>query len=152
MKAVLLSFLLVLIFACSGKSPDKTANEDTLKTSIENFNQAFASADIEKLEGLITEEYQHTNGNSPAIGKSSWLSYLVKRKSAIESGELVVHDYRMEELKIQQLGGSAIATAKVLVSQTRDSVSEERAFRVTTVWVLEEGTWKRAGFHDGAIQ
>ncbi len=152
MKPILLSFLLVLILSCSEKKPEKAEQESTLKSSIENFNQAFATADIEKLEGLITEDYQHTNGTSQAIGRSSWLSYLGKRKKALESGELVVHSYDMDELQIQQLGGSAIATAKVTVSQTRDSVKEERAYRVTTVWVLEDGTWKRAGFHDGAIQ
>ncbi|MEM7379778.1 MAG: nuclear transport factor 2 family protein [Bacteroidota bacterium] len=152
MKPILFSFLVVLLFSCSEKKPEKVDHESTLKTSIEKFNQAFATADIEKLEGLITEDYQHTNGTSEAIGRSSWLSYLGKRKSALESGELVVHSYDMDDLKIQHLGGSAIATAKVMVSQTRDSVKEERAYRVTTVWILEDGIWKRAGFHDGAIQ
>ena len=142
-----LVFLTVLIFvffnACQ---PSK--DEASLIKAIETFNRAFKEGDVGKLSQMITDDYQHTNGNSKAIDKEAWLNYLKPRQADIQSGKIIVDSYEMLDTKITQYGNMAIVTAKIITSNN----SKESAYRVTNIWIVEGGEWKRAGFHDGKIQ
>ena len=46
----------------------------------------------------------------------------------------------------------AIVTAKISFSTIKLGEQKENEFRITNVQVKEEGTWKRAGFHDTRIK
>ncbi|WP_160114561.1 nuclear transport factor 2 family protein [Aquimarina sp. AU474] len=126
--------------------------EAELMARIDEFNQAFHTGDIQKLESMLTSNYRHTNSNSKAIHKNTWLEYATKRKKEIEAGTLKVHTYEMTETEVQFYDNTAIVTAKILVSSTKNRIQQDNAFRVTNIWVREGNSWKRAGFHDGKIK
>ncbi|MEL6143324.1 MAG: hypothetical protein AAFU67_17105, partial [Bacteroidota bacterium] len=58
----------------------------------------------------------------------------------------------MEEMKISMHVNSAILTAVVLVDSSKGGESFKNKYRVTNFWIFEEGSWRRAGFHDGKIE
>ncbi len=116
------------------------------------FNEAFQQGNVVALDSLTTEQYWHTNGNSKAIGKKDWFSYLDKRAKEITSGNLEVIDYEMTEREIKVYGDMAIVTGKIEVTQKASGEIQKNAYRVTNIWIHLDGSWKRAGFHDGKIE
>ncbi len=154
-KWVLLAAMGPLLFSCTGdgaNDTDSMADEASLRATIDIFNAAFERGDVEKLASMITDDYQHTNGNAKSIGRDSWLGYLKKRSQQIEEGTIVVHKYEMDEVEVVQYDGMAIVTARVAVSSSSTGQLSENEYRVTNIWVWESGQWKRAGFHDGKIK
>lgn len=143
-------FVLLLCF-CHCKNQTSTHQEE-LELTINKFNNAFAEGDLAVLDSLTTENYLHTNNSSKVIGKSDWFNYLKKRNERLQSGELVVLDYALEQTKIEIHGSSAIITGMVTVI-TKDSIgTTKNQYRITNLWVYENHRWKRAGFHDGKIE
>lgn len=126
-------------------------DKQNLAYSITTFNTAFKKGDVEKLESMITNNYQHTNGASKSIGKDAWLTYLKKRKKDIDDGNIVVTTYEMLETQLKLYDGFAIVTAKIKTTFTLDGKPKENQYRVSHIWVEEGSTWKRAGFHDSKI-
>ncbi len=154
-KEVLAILLLsVLSLSCSSKEANSREKSErtVLLNAVEEFNAAFAQGNIGRLEELITANYQHTNGSSRAIGKEDWLAYLSKRQKTLKDGTLKVHAYSMDQVGAEIFGATAIVTARVQVDRTQNGLREQSKFRITTLWVKESGTWKRAGFHDGRIE
>nr|WP_298994462.1 nuclear transport factor 2 family protein [uncultured Allomuricauda sp.] len=145
--------ILVLISICHlGCEPKNSVDQDALMTSIEKFNKAFSEGDLNILDSMTTTNYLHTNSSSKVIGKKDWFNYLEKRSKRLQSGEIEVLDYKLDETKVEYHGNSAIVTGKVTV-KVKDSLgSKENQYRITNLWVYENGTWKRAGFHDGKIK
>ena len=152
------SFTLTLFVHLMGCVVEKTEEVDTeklkgkLTESIQRFNEAFQKGNIEVLESLITKNYIHTNGNSKSIGKREWLNYLEKRNQDIESGNLEITSYEMDELELEYYDKAAIVTGRIQVSSIHNNQAQHKEYRVTNIWVYEAGTWKRAGFHDGVIK
>ncbi len=157
-KLFYLALLLIfMIFqGCKPEAVNKLnpiEEEKILLEKVNDFNQAFKECDIEALETLITENYLHTNGNSRVIRKDAWLEYLKKRKLEISSGNLVVNTYDMKEVEIELHNDMAIVTGKIIISSsTKLGEHNDHEYRITNIWVKEEGNWKRAGFHDGKIK
>lgn len=150
LKHLLLYTVLITYFSCSTK--DVTlANQASLTEAINTFNNAFAKGDIETLTSMIADEYKHTNGTSKAIVAKDWLNYLRKRNKDLQSKDLIVHSYDMDQIEMVLYGAAAIVTGRIQTSSTSKGVLKENKYRVTHVWVYENHRWKRAGFHDGKI-
>lgn len=120
--------------------------------TLEKFNNAFARGNLEVLDALTTENYLHTNSNSKAITKDEWFNYLRKRNQQLKSGAIRILDYEFTEQQIEFHGTTAIVTGKVNVISKDSLGAQESQYRVTNIWVYEDGLWKRAGFHDGKIK
>ncbi|WP_109436953.1 MULTISPECIES: nuclear transport factor 2 family protein [Aquimarina] len=147
------TLILTVLLSCSSNTNKPSVNdEQKLWETIAEFNQAFKNSNVEKLKAMITDNYIHTNGSSESINKNTWVNYLHKRNKDIENGDLIVNAYEMSEETVQFYDNVAIVTAKILVSNTRQGNLQENGFRVTNIWVRENGNWKRAGFHDGKIK
>ncbi|MFS4466377.1 nuclear transport factor 2 family protein [Maribacter sp. 2210JD10-5] len=148
--------VLLVLLACHCKN-QKTSSEkldnkkETLLKALNDFNSAFEKGDIEKLNDMVTESYQHTNGNSKAIGKEVWFNYLRKRQKEIISGALEVLSYTMNDIEMSFYDNTAVITGKVSVKNKVKGEIRKSVFRVTHIWVYESDNWKRAGFHDGKI-
>ncbi|WP_303317883.1 nuclear transport factor 2 family protein [Flavivirga abyssicola] len=124
-----------------------------LLNRVEAFNTAFKVCNIAKLESMLTENYRHTNGISKPIDKRAWVNYLRTRKAQIEKGELVVNTYEMKDTEVELYNNhTAILTAKIVVSSKKQGEIQNNEYRVTNIWIKDDGIWKRAGFHDGKIQ
>ena len=154
-KSILaLCVLILLSYSCANQhnlSKSTNISEQELMAAINRFNTAFKEADIATLENMITDDYIHTNGASSPIGKESWLAYLRERKQDIETGEFKLLKYVMSEKQAVFHGHTAIVTAKISVVHEKDKILSLQAYRVTNIWVYQDGAWKRAGFHDGKI-
>ncbi len=145
------TFLLVILFCISQIACAQHKLHD-LKETINEFNTAFKEGDVDKLSAMISKNYLHTNSTSAPINKETWIAYLNKRKKEIESKKLVIHTYEMKETRVQQYDDMAIVSAKIITSSTKNGKLNNNEYRVTNIWVLEDGAWKRAGFHDGKIK
>ncbi len=145
-----ISFLIVICLL--GCEPKSSVDRDALLSAIETFNTAFSEGDLAILDSMTTSNYMHTNSSSRVIGKTDWFSYLEKRSKRLESGEIEVLDYTLDETKIEYHGSSAIVAGRVTVI-TKDSLgTKQNQYRITNLWVYENSIWKRAGFHDGKIE
>lgn len=154
-KLILFIILVFNFFSCSNKETTGGLSEQVkqdLMEAINKFNQAFQEGDVTTLESMIVQNYIHTNGNSKPIGKKDWINYLHKRNKEIESKDLEVKGYKMEEIQIEFYDNTAIMTAKITAINKRSDQIQENEYRVTNIWVYEMGNWKRAGFHDGKIK
>ncbi|WP_157637984.1 nuclear transport factor 2 family protein [Flexithrix dorotheae] len=156
MKCLCIVVLLVISQSCSFEKKNTTTSLDKeieiLTQKINEFNQAFNTADLEKLEQMVTENYLHTNGNSKPIRKETWLNYLKKRKRSLESGELKIENYQMTETEIEMYDDMAIVSTRISFISNNSGTEKEQEFRVTNIWVKEGNDWKRAGFHDYRIK
>ena len=150
-----LFFIATLFQSCQNENVQKSnliEEKEKLIERIKEFNIAFRDGEIEKLESMITNNYLHTNSSSKSIRKTDWLNYLGKRKSELITGSLVVENYEMSETDFEIYDDMAIVTAKISFSTIRSDERKENEIRITNVWVKEEGSWKRAGFHDTRIK
>ncbi|MGX1929273.1 nuclear transport factor 2 family protein [Flagellimonas sp. 2504JD4-2] len=117
----MVSFVLLILLAlgCAPDSQELTqAQKDALIPTIERFNNAFAQSDLATLDGLVTDDYIHTNSTSKAITRESWFQYLDKRDKEIQTGTLVIKTYEMSDLKVEYHANSAIVTGKVSIVYT----------------------------------
>ncbi len=153
LNAVILSLFFVL--NCNNEVTQKFNSQEekeTLIKRIEEFNAAFIDGNVDKLESMITDNYLHTNSSSKVIRKDDWLAYLVKRKNEIESGKLIVKDYKMDETEIEIYDNMAIVTGKISFSTSKLDEQKEHEIRITNIWIKDKDIWKRAGFHDTRIK
>lgn len=143
-----LLFTLLFLYGCPDDAKSKRA---ILEVTIEKFNNAFKNGDTAILETMITDNYRHSNGTSQAIDKKTWINYLKKRERQLRTGEFEIIEYKMDQIDMQLFDNSALVTGRVIVKSRKNDSITNNAYRVTHLWILEEGSWKRAGFHDGKI-
>ncbi|MEM7299420.1 MAG: nuclear transport factor 2 family protein [Bacteroidota bacterium] len=148
MKQILFILILFLIYSCETKGESNTIG---LEETIKQFNEAFNQGNTDVLSKMITDNYTHTNSSWKSFGKEQWMKYMIKRKEKISKGKLLVDQYVMDELAIEFFEDSAIVTARISTSGVDDGNPFIKQFRVTNLWVLQEGKWLRAGFHDTLI-
>ncbi|MEK6153811.1 nuclear transport factor 2 family protein [Flavobacteriaceae bacterium 3-367] len=146
--------LSLLWFASTGacKKENTLEAERALLERVDQFNTAFKESNLVTLESMVTENYQHTNGNGKPIGKTDWLAYLEKRESEIKNGTLTIHQYEMLDVQLTLFGEVGVVTSKISVQSTNMGAYRENEYRTTNVWVKDGKSWKRAAFHDGKIR
>ncbi|CAL2101178.1 conserved exported protein of unknown function [Tenacibaculum sp. 190130A14a] len=153
-KIVLTSIAILFLFSCNTLNTEnqkpQNLKEELLET-IQQFNTAFQKGDVATLKTMITDNYIHTNGSSQPIKKEDWLGYLSKRQKQIAYGNIEVLAYKMDEVQIELFGSTAIVSAKITTTNKENNEVTTKEYRVTNVWVIQNGNWKRAGFHDGKI-
>ncbi|MEQ9402097.1 MAG: nuclear transport factor 2 family protein [Cyclobacteriaceae bacterium] len=148
MKYISIHFIVVLLTCLTSCGNEGT---NSLEEAIHQFNSAFQQADVEKLSSLITDNYLHTNGSWESFGREKWLGYLRERKMRIESGELRIDRYELTDIKIIKSLESAFVTGKIIMEGIENGKFFVKEIRVSNYWILLEGDWKRAGFHDTVI-
>ena len=148
MKLSLLLFSL-LVIGC--QTTESNPNKQELLHAIDLFNDTFKSGDTASLGTMITDDYTHTNGSWKSFGKDKWLEYMTAREKKLQSGDLLIDQYAMDELETTLFGNNAITTARIIVSGVEDNKPFLKKFRVTNIWVYKQSKWLRAGFHDTLI-
>ncbi len=116
------------------------------------FGRAYVEADVETLETLLFEKYVHVNGRSgKVLNRGEWLEWVTSRRAGIENGELIVSDYRIEDVEVVLDGTTAIVIGVVYSSQSRNGNTNTSGFRFSNLWLHRNGAWRRAAFHDSPI-
>ena len=152
-RYLLVFLLLSLLFgACTTEKQSKEALEHELRQAVAAFNTAFKSGERALIEPYIAKEYLHSNGTNKAIGRTTWLNYIAKREQQTKNGEMVIDHYNMTEQQVLLYDDYGIITGRVEVAGKNKEGDFKNAYRVTNIWLKENGQWKRTGFHDGKIQ
>lgn len=123
-----------------------------LHQALDDFDRAYARADVAALGQMLTEGYLHTNGANPPLDKDKWLQYVASRRKAIDAGSLVIDHYALLGLKTRLYGSSAAVSARARINGLDENGPFEHEYQVTQLWVFEQGAWKRAAFHDGQVK
>lgn len=144
--------LVGVVFFTSSCSISKNDSEASLKGAIDEFNEAYKKGDVSTLERMITSDYTHTNNSWKSFGKEKWLGYMESRAQKIQSGELVIDTYQMDQLEIKVRDNMAFVTARIISKGSENGVAFSKSFRVSNYWVHENDQWIRAGFHDTPIE
>ena len=58
----------------------------------------------------------------------------------------------MTEVSYQPIGDTYLIAGKVTATTLSKGAETTKSFRVSMIWVQENGQWKRAGFHDTIIE
>lgn len=149
MNKLLTIFIVSAFLSCTNQ---QAPSEESLRTAIDQFNQAYKIGDVEKLSSMITENYVHTNSSWKSFGEEKWLGYMKDRSKKINNGALVVESYEMDELSFEMHDDAAIVTALISTAGIEDGTRFTMQFRVSNVWIYDGSRWLRAGFHDTAIK
>lgn len=151
-KHLIVAPILLIFFACSG--PERKAQKElkSLEATIDIFNSAFQEGNLVVLDSLTTDNYIHTNGSDRAFSKERWFNYLENRSKDLSLGLIKVDKYQLLEKEIQMHNQSAIVTGLIITAGFSRGVEFSRQIRVSNLWVKEDNTWKRAGFHDTSVQ
>ena len=146
----LLVLLICLVPApASGSAPDR---EQQVRKAVEAFSEAFEKADAATLRAMLTDDYVHINGRSGnMLDGAAWLLWIGSRRGDIESGKLFIESYRVDQIKINLHGGTAIVTGVVSTRTQRDGVVTDHRIRFANVWVEQDQHWRRAAFHDSPL-
>ncbi|MFW6085172.1 MAG: nuclear transport factor 2 family protein [Gemmatimonadota bacterium] len=126
--------------------------EDEVRAAVERFGQAYRDADVGTLRGMLSPDYVHVNGGSGSrIDRDQWLSWVASQKRLLDEGELRIESYEVTDTRIQLHGNTAVVTGTVSSEGVRSGEPFRVNVRFTNVWVDEDGTWRRAAFHDSPI-
>ena len=152
MKRLSFLLMLVMLVACGPANGNRRADMEAVRQALITFNNAFREGDLQALDSLTTDDYLHTNGNNRAFDKESWFNYLEGRSKQLSLGTLEITEYELIESEIKLHGSSAIVTGLVITAGRRDGETFTRQFRISNVWVKQDGIWKRAAFHDTPVK
>jgi len=128
-------------------------SEKAVREAVEEFSRAFLEADISALETLLTDDYIHVNGSSGSVlNRDAWLKWMKSRRTELDSGQLLINEYRVEDVTVKVYEDVAIVTGVVHSSGTRQGEAFASQVRFTNTWVLFDGTWRRVSFHDSPLK
>jgi len=126
-------------------------NKQEILDMVEEFAQAFARADADALDALLTEDYIHTNADGGVLDKHAWLSWIRTRREELAAGRLKIESYANADVEVRIFGNAAVVTGRNSTQGYRDDRPFTIQIRFTHVWVFEQGQWRRAAFHDTHI-
>lgn len=143
----------ILMLAVLGAElAEKVDREAEVRTAVNVFARAFLEADVPTLKSLLTENYVHVNGRSgDVLNRKNWLKWVKSRRAELENGELVVSDYRVEDVIVALDGNTAIVIGTVFSSQARKESASTSRIRFSNTWLYRKGEWRKAAFHDSPL-
>jgi hypothetical protein len=123
-----------------------------VEAAFSQFSRAFAEADVPVLRGLLARNYTHVNGRTGSVlTGGEWLKWLQSRRVELDTGKLVISVYEIKDLVVQVYKEAAVVTGVAYSSGERDGSPFTSRVRFTNLWVVEEGKWRRAAFHDSPL-
>lgn len=154
MKIVLsLTAVLLLALNALGASPSEKADREAeLREAVDAFGHAFLEADVAALRLLLTDNYVHVNGRSGnVLNRADWLRWIESRRAQIDSKELQITEYRIEDVTTFIHGDTAIVTGTVFSSQVAGGEFSASRIRFSNTWLYRDAKWLRAAFHDSPV-
>lgn len=151
-KPLLLSTLLLSSFSLQAAN-DTACNETELRNAVARFGEAFKTADTQRLDLLLTDNYIHVNGGSGnIIRKQAWLNWLGSRKSELQTGKYRFTHYQVDVLSVVVQDRVAIVVGEAVSAGQRNEIPFKSKLRFSNTWLCEKGQWRRAAFHDSPLK
>jgi ketosteroid isomerase-like protein len=123
----------------------------TLRDAVAALSDAYRTADVARLERLVTPDYVHVNAGAAPIGRHEWLDWNRLRARRHASGAWSTRTYDVSELVVVEHGDAAVVSGRVRSSGVRDGEPWSVDLRFTSFWVRRGGAWMRAGFQDAPV-
>lgn len=101
----------------------------------ERLRLAMCSSDIATLDNLLSEQLIFTNHFGQLISK---LDDIYAHKNKL----IVVNSILLSDMRVIDLGSSAVVTAQAEISGSYDGAPTSGKFRFTRVWNKAQGAWK----------
>jgi tetratricopeptide (TPR) repeat protein len=138
----------------AGSSEAKGSREKKVRSAVSSFGRAYQAADVVALQALLTKDYVHVNGNSGSVlNRDEWLSWVKSRREELDSGDLIIGAYEIENLSVEFYGDAAMVRSTVVsTGQRKKGKPFASRIRVTNVWVESDGAWRRAAFYDASVE
>jgi ketosteroid isomerase-like protein len=102
--------------------------------------QAESTGDVRTLDELSAEEFRLVGPFGFVLDKAQWLDRYA-------SGDLVTSSLVWDEVEVRDLGAAAIAIGRQSQHATYRGRPADGQFRVTQVFVGDNGQWLLAGLH-----
>ncbi|GJL94031.1 MAG: hypothetical protein DHS20C05_04360 [Hyphococcus sp.] len=122
-----------------------------VEAAILQFAEAYRSGDVAAVDQLIAEDYSHINNGGEPIDRTDYMAWNNLRAGHLKKGEWRIDQYEVTELVITTHELSAVATGRVIAKGERNGKQWNSDVRFTNLWIKESGHWRRAGFHDTAL-
>jgi len=134
-------------------SPYPQSNSTTeVRNAVSALGRAFAKADVATLQTLLAQGYVHVNGGSGSVlDRDEWLSWITSRRAELDSGQLFIDTYSVEDVEIEVYGNVSVVTGVVYSTGQRNGASFVSRIRFTNGWIKSGDTWRRAAFHDSPL-
>ena len=153
LSSLILIMSLSLLVSPRPSGAQQVSPEHEVRAAVSAFGRAFVEADVSVLQSLLTKNYVHVNGLSGSVlNRDEWISWVVSRRAELDSGELVITTYSIEDVSVRIYGEAAVVTGVVHSSGQRNSALFASQVRFTNVWVSQGGMWRRAAFHDSPVR
>jgi len=90
---------------------EEPCREAEVRAAVSAFGQAFLEADVPALGSVLTRNYVHINGRSGSVlNRDEWLRWVESRRAELDSGDLVVSTYRVEDVRVELSRDTAVVT------------------------------------------
>ena len=142
-----------IAFNALGASHSETVDREVeLRKAVDTFGRAFLEADVPSLRLLLTDNYVHVNGGSGnVLNRTDWLNWVESRRAQIDSKELQITEYRIEDVRTVIHGDTAIVIGTIFSSQVTGGKVGTSRIRFSNTWLYRDAKWLRAAFHDSPV-
>jgi ketosteroid isomerase-like protein len=125
--------------------------EQEIRQTIQEFDTAVSTGNVQKVESLIADEYLHTDIYGKIQDKNSWLATWLKPLAAdLKAGKYSWEIYRSDDIQVNIFSdGVAVAVGRWTLK--RSDNPESLAGRFTHVWVKNKKGWQRAAYQATSI-
>ncbi len=147
---VIFRILIAVVFLTSASCVQRQQPATDIETTLRNFAEAFRSGDVETVSAHIAANYVHVNSGGAPYDRAQWLGWYAGYAAEIASGDHVFNNYGVHSLDVTMHDDAAYVTGVVRADGTRFGEAFTQNIRFTNLWIVENGQWKRAGFHDVA--
>jgi ketosteroid isomerase-like protein len=121
--------------ASSSRGDDAAQNDQELQQLGNEMVAAFERNDAAALDRIFADDFMGTNDQGQLYDKAALLGL-------IKSGAFKYESVKVDDLKLQIFGNSAVANGRVSVKLQANGKPQENVNRNTVMWAKRQGQWR----------
>ncbi|MCM2314225.1 MAG: nuclear transport factor 2 family protein [Thermoanaerobaculia bacterium] len=121
------------------------ASDDGLLAVDSSWNSLRLSADVEKLEAILADDWMLTHSDGRVQSKAEYLGELRTRSRTNQ-------EITNEDVKVRKYGDTAVVTGTSVQSGVSDGKPWSGKFRFTRVWIRLDGDWTMVASHSSRVE
>jgi ketosteroid isomerase-like protein len=138
----------VLTFAQQGASTgasDSAGTEQQVKQSEQQIRDSVLKGDTSALEQYLADDYIGINPLGMLVDKNQTLQ-------SIKTGKVKYSSITVKEERVRTYGDTAIYNGLAAAKVTLNGQDQSGDYRVTIVWIKQNGQWKRVSYQSTRVQ
>ena len=150
MKHTLKILIVLVIFSSlevlSQTPAPMTGEKKRIEHVVVRFGDAWALNDIPTLEGLLSDDYVHTDLFGRVQNRAQWLDYMKDRKA-----KNITNRISFDDVQIRIYDNTAVVTGRNIIKGPLIGGEASTEIRFTQVLRRKRGDWIRTGFQATAV-